>query len=73
VNLTDELNKNIIKSHINSDSKMLAKHYLEAANLFKGSIEEPFFLTQSYVFSLELGDLKSIQHIFLRLKKLKRI
>ena len=71
--LTDELNKNIIKSHISSDSKMLAKHYLEAANLFKGSIEEPFFLTQSYVFSLELGDLKTIQHTFSRLKKLNRI
>ena len=52
---------------------MLAKHYLEAANLFKGSIEEPFFLTQSYVFSLELGDLKTIQHTFSRLKKLNRI
>ncbi len=71
--LTDKLNKDIIKSHINSDTKMLAKHYLEAANLFKGSIEEPFFLTQSYVFSLELGDLKTIKHVFTRLKKLNRI
>ena len=73
MNLTDELNKNIINSHINSDPKMLAKHYLEAANLFKGSIEEPFFLTQSYVFSLELGDLKTIQHVFTRLKKMNRV
>ena len=73
MNLADELNKDIIKSHINNKKKMLAKHYLEAANLFKGSIEEPFFLTQSYVFSLELGDLKTIQHTFSRLKKLNRI
>ena len=71
--LTDKLNENIIKSHINSDTKMLAKNYLKAANLFKGSIEEPFFLTQSYVFSLELGDLKAIEHVFTRLKKLNRI
>jgi len=52
---------------------MLARHYLEAANFFKGSNEEPFFLTQSYVFSLELGDLKTTKHIFTRLKKLNRI
>lgn len=56
--LTDKLNENIIKSHINSDTKMLAKHYLEAANLFKGSIEEPFFFD-------------TILRIFFRIRRLK--
>ena len=69
----NKINNNIIDSHVKNDTKMLARYYLEAANLFKGSNEEPFFLTQSYVFSLELGDLKTTKHIFTRLKKLNRI
>lgn len=73
MSLTEKINNNIINSYVNNDTKMLARHYLEAANLFKGSNEEPFFLTQSYVFSLELGDLKTTKHIFTRLKKLNRI
>ena len=53
------LHDNILAAHEVSDSKILAKLYLEAANRKRtlgDAAAVPFLLTQAYVFALESGD-----------------
>ena len=69
----DELNKKIIKYHNSRNTAGLLKGYLQASNISENIDEKAFFLTQSYVFSLELGEDEIAKSIFQQLRDYKRI
>ena len=69
----DKLHKKIIRFHNSGNQLELLNAYVQASKLTKNVNEKAFFLTQSYVFSLELGEDKLSESIYKKLKKMKRI
>jgi hypothetical protein len=69
----ENLNKKMIKYHISGNTKGLLESYIQASNISENTNEKAFFLTQSYVFSLELGKSELSEYIFKQLRELKRI
>ena len=69
----NKLNKKIIQYHNSGDTLDLMNSYVQASGLSKNIGEKAFFLTQSYVFSLELGDEALSNSIFKKLREIKRI
>ena len=68
-----KLNKKIIQYHNSGDTLELMNSYVQASGLTKSIDEKAFLLTQSYVFSLELGDEELSNSIFKKLREIKRI
>lgn len=63
----------IIEAHSKNDRENLIKLYFEASKLFSKIEEISFFLTQAYVFSLDVGDDIESKKLFYMLKQHSRI
>jgi hypothetical protein len=69
LNKKSKIDQLIVEAHRQNDKKKLIKLYFEASKLFSKNKEISFFLTQAYVFSLDVGDDIESKKLFHTLKQ----
>jgi hypothetical protein len=68
----DQLDQTLLRAHETRDGTALAHLYTHAADHSPNTDEQAFFLTQAYIFALEVGD-PTAQALETRLRHLGRV